>query len=331
MIRAGAATGVLEAVASRGGSPERVLRSAGLRGAELGDPDRLVDLARLNALYEAAARETGDTAFGLHLGLAWDLGRLGTLSYAVLNAPTVGIGLHNLARYSGANLQAGRIGLVVRGREVRVSYELNAEPELCRQHAEGAAVLICRVLRRLVGDTWRPVQVLFGHRHPPDVSEHGRAFGAPIHFGVGANATIVLDAVHLEQAVPGADRLLLPIVERHLDRVLATAAGDVWLVQVRNAIAQTLCDGSPRIRTIAKRLAMSVRTLQRRLDERGVVFTALVAEIRSALAHRYLADPRADLTEVALLLGYSDLSAFDRAFRRWTGSTPLEARAGLIR
>jgi AraC-like DNA-binding protein len=98
---------------------------------------------------------------------------------------------------------------------------------------------------------------------------------------------------------------------------------------VRSTVAEALCDGSPTIRKIARRMGTSVRTLQRRLELQGVVFKELVAEIRCELAHRYLADAQADLTEVAFLLGYSELSAFDRAFRRWTGSTPLVVRRGL--
>jgi len=316
-------------VASRGGSPEKVLRLARLQAADLSDPDRMVELARLNALYEAAALETRDAAFGLHLCLSWDLSRLGTLGYAVLNAPTVGTGLRNLTRYSRANLQAGRIGFCVSGQEGLLSYELDGEPELCRQHTEGAAVLSLRIVRRLLGEKWRPQRVLFGHRRPADSSEHQRIFGAPIFFGEGTNATLVLDAAQLDQAVPGADRRLLPIVERHLDRVLATDSGDAWLQQVRSAVAEALCDGNPSIRMIARHLALSVRTLQRRLDERDLVFKAVVAETRREIAYRYLADGSANLTEVAFLLGYSELSAFDRAFRRWTGSTPLEARRSL--
>jgi len=306
-----------------------VLDLARLRTADLGDPDAMVELARLNALYEAAALETGDPAFGLHLCLSWDLSRVGTLGYAVLNAPTVGTGLRNLARYGRANLQAGRIGFSVRGPEALLSYELDGDPELCRQHTEGAAVLAFRIVRRLLGDGWRPLRVLFGHRRPADPSEHLRVFGAPVVFGEGTNATLALDAGQLERAVPGADRRLLPIVERHLDRVLATDSGDALLQQVRSAVAEALCDGNPSIRPIARRLGMSVRTFQRRLDERDLVFKKLVAEIRREIAYRYLADGSADLTEVAFLLGYSELSAFDRAFRRWTGSTPLEARKSL--
>jgi AraC-like DNA-binding protein len=140
--------------------------------------------------------------------------------------------------------------------------------------------------------------------------------------------TIVFDAEVLARAVPGADRRLLPIVERHLEELLASKDGNV-LDDVRNAIAEALCDGAPTIRVVAKRLGASVRTLQRRLAAHGAVFTTLVEDVRRDVALRYLADGKAAVTEIAFLTGYSEPSAFGRAFRRWTGSTPLAARKRL--
>jgi len=102
-------------------------------------------------------------------------------------------------------------------------------------------------------------------------------------------------------------------------------AGD-WLEQVRRTIASSVCDGQPRIGGVARRLGLSVRTLQRRLGERGVAFRAVVEDVRRELAVRYIADRRTPLTDVAFLVGYSELSAFGRAFRRWTGSSPLAMR-----
>jgi AraC-like DNA-binding protein len=141
---------------------------------------------------------------------------------------------------------------------------------------------------------------------------------------------LVLDAALLDRSVPGADRGLLPIVERHLQELLASKDGGGWIDEVRNAIAEALCDGAPTIRVVAKRLGASVRTLQRRLGEHDVVFTTLVEDVRREVAMRYLADGKAELTEIAFLTGYSELSAFGRAFRRWTGSTPLAARKRIL-
>jgi AraC-like DNA-binding protein len=329
-IRAAVASGALKAVTARGGSNARVLAAAGLEAADLDDPDRLIDLESILRLSCAAAEEARNDAFGLHAGETWSLSALGVLTYAVLNAPTVGTALRNLDRYGRSHLQGGGIRFASDGGEARLGYELAvADRELARQHVEAAAVVGVRIVRRLAGDDWRPRRVLFGHRRPRDVCEHERIFACPLSFGQETNLSIVFDAAVLAKSVRGADRRLLPLVERHLEEVLAKLGDDHWLQGVRGTIAEALCDGGPTLRVIAKRMGMSVRTLQRRLDDHGVLFKALVAEIRGELARRYLAEGRANLTEVAFLLGYSELSGFDRAFRRWTGSTPLEARKNL--
>jgi len=327
-IRAAAALGALEGFGAR--ERAQALAGVGLREADLADPDRLLDLERVLRLTQAAAEAVGDDCLGLHLGASWDLGGLGVLSYAVLNAPTVGTGLRNLDRYGRSHVQGGRITLAREGREAQLRYVLEvADRELARQHVESAAVVGLRIVRRLAGDTWRPRRVVFGHVRPRDAAEHARIFGCPVRFGGDEQLLMSFDAADLERPVAGADRRLLPIIEQHLDKLLDIDVKAALVQDVRSVLAQVLCDGNPTIRLVAKRLGMSVRTLQRRLDGHDVVFRDLVQEIRRELAERYLAERSANLTEVAFLLGYSELSTFDRAFRRWTGSTPVAARRSL--
>ena len=331
VMRAGGAAGVLDAVAGKGGSTARVLAAAGLTADDLADPDRLLEVGLIMDLFDAAARETGDDCFGLHLGTTYPFASIGPLAYAVLNAPTVEIAVQNLARYGRTFVQGGAITLERDGSTVCLGYALDVpDLERCRQHAEGAAVVNLRVLRQLIDPTWRPHAVLFGHSAPRDTTEHARLLGAPLRFREPIAMALVFDAAVLARPVPGADRRLLPIVERHLQELLASKDGSVgWIDEVRNAIAEALCDGAPTIRVVAKRLGASVRTLQRRLGEHDAVFTALVEDVRREVALRYLADDKAELTDIAFLTGYSELSAFGRAFRRWTGSTPLAARKRL--
>jgi AraC-like DNA-binding protein len=286
-----------------------------------------VDLQAVLRLSQAAAELLGDDCLGLHRGEAWDLGGLGALSYAVLNAPTVGTGLRNLDRYGRSHLQGGRIALHVGPGQARLGYELEgAHAELARQHVESAAVVGLRIVQQLAGARWRPRRVVFGHQRPRDTAEHTRIFGCPVSFGGRSHLWLEFDPRDLERPVPGADRSLLPIVEQHLDKLLESRSGAGLVQDVRTVLAEMLCDGSPNVRSVARRLGMSVRTLQRRLEEHEVVFRDLVQGVRRELADRYLAERDANLTEVAFLLGYSELSSFDRAFRRWTGSTPVARR-----
>jgi AraC-like DNA-binding protein len=332
-MRAGAAGGVLAAVVEAGGSPQRVLAAAGLTAEDLADVDRLIAVERVADLFEAAAAETGDPCFGLHLGATYELTAIGALSYAVLNAPTVGTALANFERFARAHMTHGRIAVSRQGDEAELIYDLGLDDhERTRQLTDGTAVVGVKLLRQLAGPDWRPRQIRIGHAEPRDTREHVRLLGPDIRFGHSLMTSLVFDADYLDRAIANADRGLLPIVERHLQDLLATTPSDTdWIAEIRNAVAEAVPDGAPTIQTIAKRTGASVRTLQRRLADHGVVFKDLVAETRRDLALRYLAHGTAELTEIAFLVGYSELSAFHRAFRKWTGETPHEARRRLTR
>jgi len=319
---------LLDAIAARGGSPERVLEAAGLRASDIADPDHWVDLEKLVTLDDAAAREMGDDGFGLKVGLSYDPNSLGVLAYAVLNAPIVDTALRNFERYGHTHMEGAHIVLETRGEECRFGYHISVgSRELRRQHAEGACAMGVQLMRRLIGSDWRPQRVLFGHRKPADVSEHERIFDAPLAFDQDVSCALVFAASDLQRPVLGADHRLLPIVQRFLDDAPASSAtSDAWLRDVRAQIARATCDGHPELERISRRLGMGGRTLQRRLAERGLVWKTLVEEVRRELALRYLNEATLPLTQVAFLLGYSELSAFYRAFRRWTGSTPAEYR-----
>jgi AraC-like DNA-binding protein len=174
--------------------------------------------------------------------------------------------------------------------------------------------------------------VRLGHAEPRDTREHVRLLGPALRFGQPIMTAIAFDPADLDREIAQADRGLLPIVERHLQELLAAAPSETdWLAEIRNAVAESVPDGAPTIQTIAKRMGASVRTLQRRLGDHGVVFKDLVAETRRDLALRYLAHGTAELTEIAFLVGYSELSAFHRAFKKWTGETPQETKRRLAR
>jgi AraC-like DNA-binding protein len=131
----------------------------------------------------------------------------------------------------------------------------------------------------------------------------------------------------------GANARLRATLEAHASALYAEAIRDgSFGERVRAVVAQLLRDGEPRIGEVAQRLGMTARTLQRRLQDEALAFTTLVDEARMQMARRYLSDPALSIAEVSFALGYSEPSAFTRAFKRWSGSAPAEyreaARAG---
>jgi AraC-like DNA-binding protein len=163
-------------------------------------------------------------------------------------------------------------------------------------------------------------------RAPEQTSEHLRIFRAPVLFGYTTN-TFVIEREFLERQIPAADERLYEIMRRYLERILEEMPQEhEVLASVRRAVAESMREGHPSLKRVAKKIAMSPRTLQRQLKEQGMDFKKLVADTRRRFALSYLGNRSHTLTEIAFLLGYSEVSAFNRAFKHWTGSTPLAHR-----
>ncbi|MET0390298.1 MAG: helix-turn-helix domain-containing protein, partial [Polyangiales bacterium] len=185
------------------------------------------------------------------------------------------------------------------------------------------------VASQITQTSMQPTAVEFRHRTPTNIAEHTRIFGVAPSFGHPANALVWQREV-LERAVPAADPALSRVVERHA-RALLAALPDVtrgYADRVRGVLARALESGDASLGHVARELKLSERSLQRRLAAEQQSFDGLLDEVRHTLALRYLADPRLGISELAYLLGYSEASAFHRAFRRWTGSTPAQLRKG---
>jgi AraC-like DNA-binding protein len=289
-----------------------------------------LDIAGIASLLDVASRLLDDDAIGLHFAAGVDFDALGLFSYAVLHAPTVGTALRNMERYSDAVVVGVPLRLDVETRTASLRFPVwdAGDPQGLRHLDEAAVFFVLRMLRRLAGPGWSARAVAFRHAAPADPTVQRRLLGVPVLFGE-PESRIVFAAADLERRVRNAERFQLPIVQRHLEDVVREdGAPDSWRHELELQIASLVCDGHPSLHTIAPRLGMSVRTLQRRLDERGLRYRDLVAGVRMRIARHCLTE-RAhgpSLGEIGFMLGYSELSAFDRAFRRWTGMSPGEYR-----
>ena len=174
-------------------------------------------------------------------------------------------------------------------------------------------------------------QVTFTHRRPPNISEHERMFGCPVSFEAEHNR-LHLDRTAWETPTPGTHPGVLRVLIEHADLLLrGFRAAPIWFERTRRAIAQRLRGGDPSLDSVARELGMSDRSLQRHLRELGYTYNALADEVREATARLYLEQPDIALSEIGYLLGFADQSTFNRAFKRWTGCTPNEARTHTMR
>ncbi len=317
----------LELAAEAGLATDEVLASAGLSASALADARQMLDADQLVRLTRAAAALVGDADLGLRLGHRFEFGTMGAFAYVVMNAPNVEVALRNMARYSATLVEGVHVALVSEEGTARFELAFGAFDAAVRRHVtEAAAVIFVRFVRELIGDDWSPLHVGFPHPRPASVDEHRQYFDCELGFDE-PTTSISFDPDILTIAIDAADRDLLPIIERHLDEVIeAESHSDAFRRRLEMSVAGRVCDGHPNIRVTARELGLSVRTLQRRLDDRGLCYRDLVAQVRKRLAIRYLCDTDISLGEIAFLLGYSELSAFDRAFRTWQHDSPRRYR-----
>ena len=326
MICVTAMTGLVEAIAAAGGNPDQILCTLGLERSAFKNPEGFIASSIFARILDEAARATGDECFGLHFGEHFNPKDIGPLAYVVLNSPTVAVAIQNAERYQHLHNQAAKLSFSIEGEQAYFRFLLDLATDSLRQHNEYSMAVGLNALRIIAGSQWAPREVQFAHDAPPQTSEHLRVFGAPVSFGCASNA-LVLEREFVERQVPAADQRLYRILKRHAERVLSEMPRESELLAaVRRAIAESMREGDLKLGRVIKKISMSQRTLERRLKEHGVVFKKLVDDTRRRFALNYLRDRKHTLTEIAFLLGYSEVSAFNRAFKRWTGSTPLDHR-----
>ena len=303
------------------------LGAAGLDPTALDDPDGRIPHTLALAVWREAARRSGDEAFGIHAAEQIRPGAFDVLDYATRSSATLREGLERLVRYHRILHDAAVVRLRIEGNSARLTHALPADAAgLPRHTAEFIVAAWLVVARQATGVHFAPVEASFRHAPPADLSEHRRLFGAPIRFNRPENG-LVLRRSLLDTRLVRADPGLCAVLERHArelaERVpTATGVAD----RVRQLVAGGVTRRTSTATSVARQLHMSRRTLQRRLGTDGTGFRALSDGLRCELAMRYLKEREIAIAEVAFLLGFSQASAFHRAFKRWSGTTPSAYR-----
>jgi AraC-like DNA-binding protein len=304
-----------------------VLTAAGCDARSLDDPDARIPHDTAIAVWREAVKCSDDDAFGIHAAEQIRPGAFDVLDYATRSSATLGEGLQRLVRYHRILHNAAVVQLSVDGESVELAHVLPGElGDLPRHTAEFIVAAWIVVARQATGVDFEPVEVTFRHSAPADLSEHRRLFRAPIRFNSLANG-LVLPRRLLDLPLLKSDPGLCTVLERHmgdmLERLPQTTS---FSLRVRQLVARDLSTAAPNATAAARKLHMSRRTLQRLLQAEGTSFTDLVDRLRQDLAMRYLREPAIAIAEVAFLLGFSEASAFHRAFKRWQGTTPAAYR-----
>ncbi len=310
-----------EALVRLGYDKQALLAAAGADLSNSDDPDARVPCQALGGMFGYAMRTRPLTNLGMKMAAETPIGAFPLLDYLIVTCESVAHGVSQLSRYFRLNDAPYTLEIRENEDPIRIIFH-SIRDSLAFEFGVSLVVLH---LREETENRLSAAFVSFTHR-PEDLLEMQRVLGCPVRSGEPWNGfALSRDAWQLPMR--RRDPVLQGVLERHAKEIIACLpAGDDLTIKIRRVIMSRIPQGETEIQSVARSLATSARSLQRRLSAAGTSYQELLDSTRCEAATRYLQDRRLSIGEVAYLLGYSEPPAFHRAFKRWNGITPQEFR-----
>ncbi|HPH95870.1 MAG TPA: AraC family transcriptional regulator [Anaerolineaceae bacterium] len=303
------------------------LLSIGVDPEVVHSPDGRLPIETYLLIQDQAAELIQDPYLGLHMGEFAEAGSWSILGYLMMNCKTLGEAFEKSSRYSRiiGNLIEAHPHLQW-GNKVKIVFSTPPHaPKMTRHCFESTFSSTMRMMRSLTGVNLSPLEVTFIYPEPESRAEYDRIFGCPVFFERNENS-VTVDPKIVNVPILMANPALLAYFEKYAQDILADLDRKEGTTQAAvKIILSRMDDESLSIEKVAKEMCVSVRTLQNRLEAEGVVFSNLVRDLRERLAKKYLRE-NYSVEQITYLLGFSEPSAFRKAFKKWSGLTPREYR-----
>ncbi len=320
---------LFEAARNKGMSRETLLVKAGLDPLLEDDIPEHISGSEYLTLLDLATSTIPDPDFGLHVGEAIKPGHYGILGYACMSSASAKDLIDRVDRYQRLVTDICSVSTEITEHSIIQRFDFDSEPYPHRQLAEENLAGSFTFVKWISGTNIPPVSVNFQHPKPSCTEEHKRIFNCPIQFNQHTTS-IHYPLEYLMDNLPQAD----PVLARRMDsladeKILKIPSNDGLIESSRVKLADLLQSGVPTIERLAESMALNVRTLQRQLSAEDISYKTLLDETRCKLASIYMKQHDLSLTDIAFLLGFSEQSSFQRAFKRWTGQTPGSYRKSI--
>lgn len=316
---------ILPTLTELGADPEAVLRSAGIEPAMFSDPDNDLPFAAVGKLVTQCVKATGCESFGLRVGARRNMTSIGLTGLVSMHAPTVRDALQVISGSIRTSNTGVATMLEERGPVASFQYVVTAPNiESADQIVDAAIALVVNTMRQLCGPAWGPIRVRLTRDPPRDKSPFAQFFRVPVEFGA-LTAGVIFDAAALDWPVRDRDPDTAKILAPLLEDAVAGAQGD-FVSAVKSVMRARIGSGAFSRDSVCRALGLNARTLAHRLEVFGVTFSGLADEVRFDAAQSLLLRDRR-MAEIAADLGFADPSAFIRAFKAWSGTTPARWRA----
>lgn len=305
-------------------NPVKLLQEERLPSTALRSPDLMISYDRFAHLLNRAADAAEYPLFGLAMSSYQGLKTFGTLGLIAGGYDTVEQCLGAIQKYFRFHAQGVAIEISVEGKETRIVLDFDLDPDIgLEQLAESSLGLGYNILREMAPMGLTGASIHFAHDALAPVETYRRHTDARLLFGQADNAIVFPTSILSRRPAPPSDE-----IRTYLESFLqdeAKGQEQPILHTVSKLINELIPAGEATLTTIAPLMNMHVRTLQRELSEAGTDFRTLLDEVRFEIARSALQLGQS-VTDLALNLGYSEISAFSRAFKRWSGVSPQQWR-----
>jgi len=319
-VRVGPLTNIPYILRLLGYEPEPILAASGFEPAQFESPENRIPFLATSKLLAHCVEVSGCYHFGYLLGVHAKPSHLGIAGFLLSSAENVGTALNHLINYLDLHDQGGLAKLMIIEDTALFGYVINLpNVEAAEQIYDLSMVMCCKVMRSLCGEQWNPDEVLLSHNESSDLLPLKKFFQAPIRFNAEESA-LVFNKAWLNHDIPTAD----PLLQQHLLREAESQRSE-QLTDIVRLVQQLMVNSLAKNMTateIAKQLGIHERTLHRRLKSLGTSFRHELKQSRYAISQQLLTETNESLVDISLALGYSNVSAFSRAFKQWSGKAP---------
>jgi len=307
-----------------------VLAEFGLEPGYFEDPENVIPFNTMGRILLSCMERTGCEHFGLLVGQHYGVSVLGTVGYLVQSAPDLRTALRELSKYLHVHDGGAVVTLSEEKPFATLGYAILSDGVEGAEHILDAAMAIaCNMMRGLCGPAWRLSGVKFAHAKPRNPAPFKNAFGVTPEFDAEQTA-LVFEERWLDRALPNADPQLHTLMAERVAELHGKTRADL-VGLLRRTLKPLVTTADSSLEFVALRMGLHERTLNRRLAAAGTSFRKVREDVRLEAACQLLEYTGRPAQEIAEILGYSDATAFSRAFRRWSGMAPTKWRASKAR
>jgi len=323
-------SGLWRQIEDYGINPAPLFKKHGVQALTPFDPNTRISSRKLNLIRDEVAEQTGDPFFGLKEAEYVLPSHIGALGFAWLASTSLQSAMERLQRF--IKVIHEKVEVTIKEDSTVLTVAIHSEAITSNDlHRDGGNLaVLTRMCRFIAGEDWNPARVNLAHQAPTDTSYYFQYFKCPVEFNA-EHHSIHIERQQADRSLTGSNKQLAQLNDHMVIRYLANQSRGDLVSQVKTAILESLGEGGINESMVAESLHMSTRNLHRKLNSLNSSFKKLLLETRSELAAQYINDASLTLTEISYMLGFSEISSFSRAYKRWTGQSPSAARKSQTR